>query len=340
MAGSPGLKFVVLILAVWLAGETGQLKAEEADQKARAVFPVVVHDFGTVAQGKVATYDFSVLNKGGADLIIQRVVAACGCTAASSSDQAIKPGEQGSIRVQFDTANFSGSKTKTVRVYSNDPEAPVQTLTIKGIVEPDVLIEPRSLFFGDIVRGTPAEPNSKTVGIKVRPGAKVKLGTVKSFSPYLIVDSERLSETELRLTVSIDPAAPGGELRERLAVRLSGSRENSVNVPVFAAIKSRLSLKPPQLSFGVLEGQAEIVRKSTFEVRGPHNVQIKEVNSNNPAVQAGFEVIEPGKRYVIEVRVDPSKVARDLRSTVEITTDSQEEGTVSLNVYGILPPRV
>jgi len=322
---------IVAIPAAW---------AEGAAKGARAVFPSLQYDFGTVIQGTVVKYDFSVRNEGAADLVIQRLVPSCGCTAVSSSNEAVQPGREGKIHVEFDTSGFSGPKLKLIRVYTNDFDNPVQQLTIKGVIEAEVDVQPRSLFFGDLVRGTPFEQHAKMVSVKVRSGSKLKISGLQVFSKYLLLKELETSHSQRKFLLGIDAAAPLGELRERVVINLSGGRGGDINVPVFASLKGQLVLMPAQLSFGVLEGKRELVRSVKFDNLGPTVVNIKDVSSNHPAVKALYKVIEPGKKYVIEVHVDPEKAPDTLKAVVSIETDSQEEKTVSLSVYGIKPPKL
>jgi len=93
-------------------------------------FPEVQHDFGQVIEGEKVKYTFSFINNGTSELIIKDVKSSCGCTAALLSSSNIKPGQEGTIKVEFDTKNKSGKNSKTVTVQSNDPKDPTKILTI------------------------------------------------------------------------------------------------------------------------------------------------------------------------------------------------------------------
>ncbi len=318
-------------------------QAQDAQGKPKASFENTEFDFGTVSQGTKVAHDFRLMNVGEADLLVQRVVAACGCTAASAVNTPVTPGTDTMVHVEFDTKGFSGEKLKTVRVYTNDVDNPSQVLTLKGVVEPDVSVEPRSIFFEQIVRGTPTEENVQEVKIEVRRGANVTIDSVKSFAKYVVLQEIEATPTKRRFSVGISPEAPVGDMRERVIVGLKGATEagaeTSVNIPIFAAVKGQVNLKPSQLSFGVIEGTAPLVRSFRIENRGPEQINVKDVHSNNDAVRAAMKVLEAGRKYEVEVTVDPVKVKRDLRAAIDVVTDSEIEGTLSLNVYGIVPPK-
>lgn len=103
---------------------------EQSEGVPTIYFPEVQHDFGQVIEGEKVKYTFSFINKGTSELIIKDVKSSCGCTAALLSSSNIKPGQEGTIKVEFDTKNKSGKNSKTVTVQSNDPKDPTKILTI------------------------------------------------------------------------------------------------------------------------------------------------------------------------------------------------------------------
>lgn len=91
-------------------------------------------DFGTVKEGEVSKGVFVITNTGKSDLKIRKSVASCGCTASVPEKNTIASGESTNINVSFNSAGRAGTQTKTITVFSNDPTAPVQYMTIKAFV--------------------------------------------------------------------------------------------------------------------------------------------------------------------------------------------------------------
>jgi hypothetical protein len=98
--------------------------------KPKLSFAETQHDFGIVKEGQVMQYTFSFKNTGTADLEIKDVKTSCGCTAAVISNKIIKPGDEGSLKIEFDTANRSGKTSKIITVTSNDADEFQKILTI------------------------------------------------------------------------------------------------------------------------------------------------------------------------------------------------------------------
>jgi hypothetical protein len=90
------------------------------------------YDFGKVEQGKVVKHDFTISNNGGDLLVIKKVKASCGCTAAKPIKNELSPGESTEINVEFNTKGRSGVQHKIVYVDTNDPDKPQLELKIFG----------------------------------------------------------------------------------------------------------------------------------------------------------------------------------------------------------------
>jgi len=94
------------------------------------------HDFGKFKEeaGR-QKYDFVVMNTGNQPLVIQNIVASCGCTTPEWTKSPIPPKGTGKISAIYDPKDRPGPFNKTLSVYTNSkPE--VVVLVIKGEVIP------------------------------------------------------------------------------------------------------------------------------------------------------------------------------------------------------------
>jgi hypothetical protein len=106
----------------------------EADKaKAPAIsFEQNTFDFGTIKQGEAVSYEYNFTNTGKSNLLIRKVTAACGCTAAITSADVIPAGKTGTIKTTFNSAGKMGQQNKTITIITNDPVNPKVILWIKG----------------------------------------------------------------------------------------------------------------------------------------------------------------------------------------------------------------
>jgi hypothetical protein len=112
-----------------------------AQQKEAAITVVdsTMYDFGDIseADGPVS-HTFTILNNGELPLVIQRVVASCGCTTPEWTKEPIAPGKTGEVKVTYDPKGRPNKFTKPVTIYYNKESGSTgsYTLTIKGNVIP------------------------------------------------------------------------------------------------------------------------------------------------------------------------------------------------------------
>lgn len=316
-----------------------------SDPHPRLLVDSAVYNFGIARQGDKVATSFKIKNAGDAELLIQRVVPACGCTTSTPSKDKLSPGESTDIKVVFDTTGFSGEKLKTVRIFSNDPDQPSAVLTIQGVVEPDVTVDPTRLIFPEIVRGEAAVGATQEFTVTVKKGASVKLGTpLASSTNFTVTELPGGTNTAKRISVVLNPDLPPGEFRERVVIPLEHGSSSSLNVPVVATIKGTMELRPMALSFGVLEGEQPIQKIVTLQNLSTSPVAIESISSDNLAVTA---VLRPsgdkgnrrqdGRHQEIVVTVDPGKIASDLKANITIKTSRKSEPALVLGVYGIRP---
>jgi len=90
-----------------------------ADGQPVIVFEKEEHDFGKVIQGEVISYAFRLSNQGEAPLVIADVTSSCGCTVGDYPKEPLQPGEEGFIRVTFDSKGRQGHQSKVVNVVAN-----------------------------------------------------------------------------------------------------------------------------------------------------------------------------------------------------------------------------
>ena len=107
-----------------------------AQSKPKVDFNKDVYDYGSIKEEvEVAVSEFEFTNTGKTPVIIQRIIASCGCTAPTYTREPVLPGKKGSVKVAYHTTYRPGSFRKSIRVYTNVPDT-VYTLTIKGNVIP------------------------------------------------------------------------------------------------------------------------------------------------------------------------------------------------------------
>ena len=294
-----------------------------------------VYDFGVVSEGARVSHSFELVNRGEADLRIDRVVPGCGCTVVKTPPKAIAPGNSTALEVEFDTSGFSGEKVKSVRVHTNDPKNSVILLTLKGVINTDVLAKPSRVYFGDISKGQRVK---RTVNIEVAPDSNTQVLQVKSFSPLIELETSDLDSSTKQVTVFIDPEDRLGPIRTRVVVYLSGKKRRSINIPIFANVVEPVTAKPEAVSFDIITGKEDLTKIVSLEsASGYHYTSSYQASSPHPALTADIAKLDNGSPLV-RIILNPNKVEADLNSFVEVVPSDKNLLPLRIPVSAFLAP--
>lgn len=91
-------------------------------------------DYGKPQQGERIVRTFDVTNNGQGELTL-RLQPDCSCF-AWQGPASLGAGETGTFSVQMDTTEFIGEQSKSLYLYSNDPDAAVQVITVGANITP------------------------------------------------------------------------------------------------------------------------------------------------------------------------------------------------------------
>ena len=90
-----------------------------AARKPTMDFADTSHDFGTIQQDEIVSYEFAFTNNGKTPLIISGAAGSCGCTVPVYPHDPIQPGGTGTMKVTFNSASKEGPQNKTVTINTN-----------------------------------------------------------------------------------------------------------------------------------------------------------------------------------------------------------------------------
>lgn len=93
------------------------------------------HDFGNITQEEVAIAEINLANTGGRALEIKKLAPNCPCLIAKVTSDRIEAGGSATVRILFDPDGRKGNQQKSLTVYSNDPRAPAQRITLKAYIK-------------------------------------------------------------------------------------------------------------------------------------------------------------------------------------------------------------
>ena len=194
-------------------------------------------DFGKALVGSIVTVKFEFKNAGDADLEITRVQPGCGCTRAEAKETKLAPGKSSTLEAELNTAGYSGKVSKTVTVYTNDPDRKAIVLRFSGELVQLAKLKPERLNFGQLKANTtrirtvyvyPGDPKTFEIGTVTSSGKQVSVG-----APRRLLD-RALVLWELPITIEAGPSA--GPLRETLVIASKADPNARTSLIVYGEI--------------------------------------------------------------------------------------------------------
>ena len=312
---------VSLLLIGWSVGPVG------AQQWAAKMFKKTTHDFGAVARGSKAEFEFEFENLFEEDVHVASVRSSCGCTTPTIKKSSLKTFEKSAIVATYNTRSFLGKRGATLTVVFDRPYYAEVQLTVSGYIRSDVVCEPGEVNFGDVDQYQPAE---QIIKVSYAGRSDWRIVDVRS-SDHLRIGAE-LVETQRSggrvsydMIVRLKPDAPSGYLHGELIIVTDESRMQLVPLEVRGRVVSPLTISPASLFLGVLDPGQAVTKQ--LVVKGNKPFKVLNVKCDG----AGFEfkppADEPKNLHFIPVTFtageDPGKITQD----IEIETDLGDGAT-------------
>lgn len=300
--------------------------ATPGGSKARIKFGELVHDFGQIKRGTVASHTFIFTNVGTETLVITEVRPGCGCTTAGAWDKEVAPGATGRIPLQFNSTGFTGAISKSATVSCNDPTQPSLYLQLQGRVWTPVEVIPTTLMFQYDSESVTGETkvvrifNHTPQPLEVTPPQT----TNRAFKVELVTVA---AGKEFEVKVTTVPPLPAGMASAPLALKTSSTEMPVINLPVYALERAAVTVAPSQILLPAGRLTAPVQYQVTVQNTGARNLVVSNAQINIPGVevktrtlQAGHTfslafglpvgfAIEPGQNYALTINTSHPKYA-------------------------------
>ncbi|MBO4805091.1 MAG: DUF1573 domain-containing protein [Paludibacteraceae bacterium] len=332
-------------------------------------FDTLVHNFGTFPEetGKVSC-TFTFKNTGGADLVLQKVKASCGCTTPEWTKTPVAPGETGTVIATYNASGRPGAFTKTITVTSNAGD---KRLTIKGEVIPKAakIEDQYQIDFNGlrlkkkhVYMNAVEYENGKTERVQIVNNTKEDMVvSFKNVPAYMEIKSspEKLKAGEkgtIDVTIKKN-AGEWGSISEDVEVLVNGKPvvkdgKNSVisihgNIQEnFASLTAEEKANAPVVKVGnvIKLGEIKADTKKTFKFTvsndGKSDLYIRKASADSKAINltAPSKPIKPGKKADIKLEINTKGFAAgDFTNRVTlITNDPNNKGISVLQINGVI----
>lgn len=238
------------------------------------MFAVTSHDFGVVARGAKAEFDFVLQNIYEEDVHIASVRSSCGCTQPKILKDSLKTWEKSAIRAVIDTRSFLGRKDATLTVTIDRPFPAEVQLHVYVFIRGDVVVQPGVINFGTVDAGSGAVQKAR-ISYAGRPDWQVL--RVESANPHVsaeVVETERSpAGIKYDLIAKLNPEAPVGYIQDHLVLVTNDYAASTARVPVLieGIVGSAISARPSVLMMATESG-VPVTRQIVVQGRQPFRI--------------------------------------------------------------------
>ena len=307
-----------------------------AQQWAADMFETKDHNFGTVARGAKADFEFVFTNIYLEDVHVASVRSSCGCTNPTiKTPGIIKTYGQGAIVATLNTSSFLGNKGATITVTFDKPQYAEVQLHVQTYIRGDVVFEPGGVSFGTVEAGVPLE---RTVTVNYAGHGGWQIQEVRSDNPHITAD---FSETgrgggraSYQLNVRLDKDVPVGYINDHLMLVTNDQGSRQVPLQVEGRVDSGITVSPSTLFMGVVEPGTKVEKK--LVVRGKRPFRIVAINCKGGDFKFDPKVLNEAKTvHVVPITFvagnDPGTISRTIQIETDLGTTSQK-----LSAYAVV----
>lgn len=304
-----------------------------------AVIREPIWDAGAVARGGTVEHTFTIANQGDQPLEIVEVTPTCGCTVAEY-DRQIAAGRSGEVSVVVDTSKLKGAVAKSVRVLTNDAEAPEITLVVKANVRSWVESDPGYARFLT-VQGQKVDAAEQLVWQETEGDFVVE--SVRSPYPFVNATLREAGEGERRggrpgrqwiVTIALAQDAPQGSFADYVTLMTNNPHSRQVQIPVSGYVRPVVSAVPAALELGRRDLTSPYEAIVEVKNQSAGTIDLGEASVDVPGVEARLEPVVEGRTYRLVVTFGPGVPKGPFEGKITIPTSSRIQPVVEVDLRG------
>jgi len=280
-------------------------------------------DLGKIKPDAKQSHVFTLKNEGGETLVIERIQAACGCTATVLSEEEILPGKTTQLEVTFNPRGYEGKVSKSIYIYSNDPEVERKRIAITADVEhvaaPEVQLSTNLWELGLLSRGDSVEiaitvSNQGDLGMEIE---SIDVPEHIHYEPQTVEFPKPLApEEEMEFNLTYNSTEHEiGLVREYIRLVTTDPRRKNVTLRIEGYITEKenvVSIYP--IESIPITGDSE---KETHEAKyvlknnSEKTLQLVSVESSVDYLEPISQemILSPGEEREIVIRINPENIA-------------------------------
>jgi hypothetical protein len=215
-------------------------------------------NMGTIRNDGNTTMEIKVHNKGTVPLKITKITTSCGCTQAKmeDKDKTIAPGASSPLSITANPAKIAGGfeSRKSVTLNSNDPVTPALKFDVIVKVNPEYLLEPAQVEFGQVEKG---KTHEQTILLRQLTDQPIEIKNLVSMARNQSLELSHEprpkeqwldpNKAEYNIRVKLADSVPLGKFSGRISIVTTCKRRAEVPVTVTADVTSWYAITPARM---------------------------------------------------------------------------------------------
>jgi hypothetical protein len=320
------------------------------------------YDFGVMSQQSKGRREWVITNQGEGPLSLTGTQPSCSCTVIDPKpDQTVtvEPGKSYTIKIEWETRQFSNKYRKEARVLTNDSARPTLDFIVTGVVEPPVVILPPEGVVN--LQTVPNDRETKTAVMVLSPDRdNMTIVSALSTRPDFIevvprpMTPEEIAALPIKpksayqLDLRIKPTSKLGNFQEKVIVKTDHPLREEVQFTISGRVAGPVTVTPPTgvrmpevVSSRGAQGSAVLTVRghehTTFTCpKAPPGIEVKvEPMEGDEAAKSATSATAAGPihRYRAEVIVQPGTPPGVIDTPLILQTDHPGASEVELPVY-------
>jgi hypothetical protein len=310
----------------------------------------LTYKFGMAAQHVEIKKDWVIKNEGKADLELSKGEIACTCTSFKFKDgkesATLKPGEETTLHLTFDTRETNGAYNKTANILTNDPLHPSLQFAADGTVKPSVVLFPPEPTINFLEIFNDKDDHYATVMLYSPDRPDVKITQMTSSRPREIaVEEHPLSEEDCktlkidkgrRITIDVKATMPLGLFREEVLIKTDHPKQPEVKLTLNGKMVGPISSSPQRCRLVPVHSRMGKTDELVLTVRGRRPTEF--TIAHKPAhFEVAIRPSDPSSeeqkgRYRLTIKVPPGLAPGQIMDEIVLKTDHPKASELKIPV--------
>lgn len=267
-----------------------------------AYAPETEFDFGVMDPLADGMHEFVIRNRGNAPLKLRVGDTTCKCTVGGISNDEIAPGEEGKVKLTWNTGRFNLFYSHYAAIETNDPFHKMIDFNVRGKVRQELNIDVPEVV---VPKMQPGSSTTVSVLLYSQMHDNFRISNLKSNIKGFDWKAETLTPADMpgydakmvqRLTFTLPATMPQGAFSDTLQLQVLPGDVSSTPIDFTIPLQGRMGLRFTMYGSAISStsgGEANIDLGSTFQGQAKSTKVLVKIRDDEPVLENTTFTLEP-----------------------------------------------